>query len=169
MQEIISILKYILQSNIINFILMLVILVWIVRKFNIGKSFDDSVAVVEAGIKKSDDEKLKSQEKLNEAKALIDRLPEDVKALKQSSEDKGKIFKREIENNAKKTILGINHNIEHNIEVEEQKFSNVLTDKTSTASVELAALHIKNLLASNPELHNKFIQDSLDELDKVKL
>ncbi|MCM1338554.1 MAG: hypothetical protein NC191_02655 [Muribaculaceae bacterium] len=169
MQEFISILKYILHSNIINFVLMMVILVWLVRKLNLGKTFDDSVSVVEAGIKKSDEAKQKALQNLDDAKALMERLPADIKAMKLSGENKGEIFKQEIENNAQKTISNINHNVEHTIEVEEKKFSNVMIDKTSIAAVELAGAHIIDLLKADPELHNKFIQDSLDEIDKVKL
>ena len=44
-----------------------------------------------------------------------------------------------------------------------------MTGKTVIASVELAKDNIKILLKSNPDLHNKFFEDSLDELDKVKL
>ena len=169
MQEFVSILKYILQSNLINFILMLIILCWIVKKVNMGKSFDNSIASVESGIKKSDNEKLESQEKLKSAQTLIDNLPNDVAELKKSSKDKSEIFKAEIDSNAQKSILSFEKNIESILEVEEKKISNVLTDKTTTASVELAKAHIMKLLQENPELHNKFISDSLDELGKVKL
>ena len=50
-------LNYILHSNIINFIIMLYILYVIVKKVNLGKSFDSSITGIEAGIKKSDKEK----------------------------------------------------------------------------------------------------------------
>ncbi len=169
MQEFVSVFKYILQSNVINFILMLVVLGLIVKKLNLGKSFDESISVVECGIKKSDEEKTASQSKLKEAKALIDRLPEDVAELKKAAEEKGEIFKSEIEGNAQKSILSFEKNIDATLDVEEKKISNVLTDKTIAASVELAKVQIQRLLNENPELHNKFISDSLDELDKVKL
>jgi hypothetical protein len=44
-----------------------------------------------------------------------------------------------------------------------------MTEKTAKASVELARKHIQDLLNANPELHNKYILESLDELEKVKL
>ena len=44
-----------------------------------------------------------------------------------------------------------------------------MTEKTSHNSMELAKQHILKRLEENPELHNQFILNSLDELDKVKL
>ncbi len=169
MQEFISILKYILQSNVINFILMLIVLAWCVKKLNLNKSFDESVLAVENGIKKSDSEKNNAKKNLDKAKSLIDKLPEDITKLKKSAQEKGEIFKSEIEDNAQKSILGLEKNINRTIEVEEKKISNVMTDKTIAASIELSGIQIQKLLKENPDLHNKFIMDSLDELDKVNL
>ena len=42
-----------------------------------------------------------------------------------------------------------------------------MTAKTLQASVELAKQHIKNSIANNPELHNKFIDESIENIDKV--
>lgn len=169
MQEFISIFKYILQSNVINFILMLIVLAWCVKKLDLDKSFDESISAVENGIKKSDSEKNNAKKKLDNAKTLMDKLPEDIAQLKKSAEEKGEIFKSEIEDIAQKSILSFEKNINRTLEVEEKKISNVLTDKTITASIELSGIQIQRLLKEKPELHNKFIMDSLDELDKVNL
>lgn len=162
-------LNYILHSNIINFIIMLYILYAIIKKINPGKSFETSISGIEAGIKKSDKEKAKSQKILKEAKELIDGLPQDIEALEQNSADKIKVFKEKIEENTQKTIFDIEKNVDRAISMEEKKISNLMTEKTSGYSLEIAKQHILNLLETNPELHNQFILNSLDELDKVKL
>ncbi len=162
-------LNYILHSNIINFLIMLCILYTITKKVNLGKSFDSSISDIEAGIIKSDKEKLKSQTILNEAKKLIDGLEQDVKTLEKNSLDKIKVFKGKIEENTQKTIFDIEQNVDKVISIEEKKISNILTEKTSNYSLELAKRHILKQLETNPELHEQFILNSLDELDKVKL
>ena len=68
-----------------------------------------------------------------------------------------------------KAIFNIEKNIDKVVSIEEKKISNLLTEKTSLASIELAKQHIEKMLEQNPELHNKFIQNSIDELDKVKI
>jgi len=148
---------------------MAAILVWIFVKFNMGEILPKAIDAVKDRIQKSDTEKARAQKVLDEAKALIDRLPQDIETLEKNSADKIAVFKNELENNARKTIESLQQNINRTLEIEEKKISNVLTDKTSLASVELAKQHIINVLNSNPELHNQFIQNSLDELDRVKL
>lgn len=162
-------LNYILHSNIINFIIMLYILYAIIKKVNLGKSFDTSISGIETGIKKSDNEKAKSKKVLKEAKKLIDGLPQDIETLEQNSADKIKVFKEKIEENTQKTIFDIEKNVDRAISMEEKKISNLMTEKTSSYSLEVAKQHILNQLEANPDLHNQFILNSLDELDKVKL
>ena len=55
------------------------------------------------------------------------------------------------------------------MEIEEKKISNLVTKKTSKESIDLAKNKLIDLLKKEPELHNQFIQQSLDELDKVKI
>ena len=169
MEQIITFAKYILHSNIINFLLMVWILYAIVKKLNLGKNFDSSIDSVKAGIQKSDDEKARSEKLLNEAKALIDKLPDDIKTLEKNNIDKVEVFKNQIKEDTHKTIFNMQKNIERAISIEEKKISNLMQERTSCASVELAKQYIVNTLKDNPELHNHFIQSSLDELERVKL
>lgn len=169
MQEILSFFKYLATSNTINFIIMVVILAVIVKKMNLSASMNKSISGVESSIKKSDEEKVISENKLAEAKDRIEKLPTDIKNLEEGAVAKADVFKSKIEESTQKTISGIESNIDRVISIEEKKISNIMTGKTVIASVELAKDNIKNLLKSNPDLHNKFFEDSLDELDKVKL
>lgn len=169
MSEIISFLKLLAESNTINFIIMAALLVWIVRKINLNSNFDKTIESVKESIEKSDDEKQKSEKILQAAKLLIDRLPEDVQTLEKNSGDKIEVFKAQIDEETQKTILNLGKNIDRAISIEEKKISNILTEKTAAASVELAKLHIIEVLKQNPMLHNQFVNSSLDELEKVKL
>ena len=169
MQEFISFLKYLATSNTINFIIMIAILMLIVKKVNVKSSLDNSVASVKQLIVKSDEEKKKSEALLSEAKKKMDKLPEDIKTLEREASSKADVFKAQIEESTQKSIWNIEKNVDIVISIEEKKLSNLLTGKTIIASVELAKDHIKNILRNNPQLHNKFIDESLEELEKVKL
>lgn len=161
--------KYILDSNIINFIIMVWILYAIVKKINLGQSFEKSIEKVQANIQKSDKDKEESQIALNKAQELIDKLPQDIETLEQNSKEKVEIFTTKIAENTQKSISNLEKNIDRAISIEEKKISNLISEKTSKASVELAKQHILKQLEENPQLHNQFIMNSLDELDKVKL
>ncbi len=169
MQGFLSFLKYLATSNAINFIIMIVILAVIVKKMNVNSSLDKSVNNVELLIHKSDEEKQKSENELSEAKSKIDRLPADIAALEKEAASKADVFKSQIETSTKKSISNIENSVGRVISIEERKLSNLLTGKTVIASVELAKDHIKNILKANPQLHDKFIEESLEELEKVKL
>ncbi|MBQ8460350.1 hypothetical protein IJ541_09650 [bacterium] len=169
MQEILSILKLLAFSNTFNFILMLVIFALIIKKINLNKIFQSSIEKVENFIKKSDETKANSKKVLDDARILYDKLPDDISELKANSKNKIEVFRQKVDENTDKTIKSINENAKRVISIEEKKISNLLCEKTSTDALDLAKNEIIDMLKSNPELHNKFIQNSIDELDKVKL
>ena len=148
---------------------MVALLAIVVKKLNLGASLDKSIEAVKNTISKSDAEKAQAQKNLDGAKALVEKLPHDIKNIEETAKDKVEVFKDKIEENTQKSIFNIEMNIDRVVSIEEKKISNLLTAKTSLASVELAKQHIEKLLDQNPELHNKFIQNSIDELDKVKI
>ena len=112
MQEFLSILKYLATSNTINFIIMVTLLAIIVKKMNLGASLEKSIEVVKATISKSDEEKSGAQKKLDSAKGLIEKLPQDIKNLEQTSKEKVEVFKDKIDENAQKAIFNIEKNID---------------------------------------------------------
>lgn len=148
---------------------MLVILVYIAKKMNLKTSLENSVKNVETEIKKSDEEKEKSEEIFSNSQKIMEKLPQEIDKLEKEAISKAEIFKCEIEETTLKNIQSIEQNVQRTLKIEEEKFSNLLKDKTVTASVEKAKAGIIKQLEANPDLHAKFITESLDELDRVKL
>jgi F0F1-type ATP synthase membrane subunit b/b' len=169
MQEMITILKTLLTSNTINFLLMVWILAVIVRKINLGATFAKGISEVKALIDKSDEKKKSSQNKLDEVKTLMEKLPQDIAEIENLSKQKANVLKKDIETNLKNTVSKLENSVEKVISVEEKKISNSLQMESVKSSVELARQKIIESLAQNPELHNDFIQSSLEELEKVVL
>ncbi len=169
MQELISILKIIVTSNTLNFIIMVALLAYIIKKINLNQTFDKAIASVKSNIDKSDEEKQNAQNLLSKANDLMQKLPEDIKTMEDNAKAKLDVFRKRIEEDAQKSIFNIGKNIDRAVSLEEKKISNLLTDKTSKASVEIARQHIAKMLDENPDLHKKFIQSSLDELDRINL
>ncbi len=169
MQEILSIFKLLISSNAINFIIMLLILGWIIKKFNIIGDIEKGISGIESSILKSDEEKQKSEQVLKTANDYKEALPNELRSIKNTNKSKIKAFQNKIEESTQKAIFDIEQNVDRVISIEEKKVSNILTEKTSKASIELAKQHIEKLLALNPELHNQFIQNSIDELDRIEL
>ena len=162
-----ELLKKLAESNTINFIIMLGILAVIVIKMNLKASMDTSISNVAGIIKKSDEAKSESVTKLEKSKAEIEKLPTDIENLKK--EAKADVFKKQIENSSSEEISNIKNSVSRVMSIEEKKISNDLQKKTIEESILMAEKNIKRMLSENSDLHRQFIQESLDELDKVNL
>ena len=169
MQEVLSFFSLLLKSNAVNFIIMIVLLAWLIKKANLATALDKSIEKIKESIKTSEDVKTEAQKLFDSEKKLIDRLPNDLKDLERNAKDKVKVFEKTIIGNTQKSIKNIESSVDRAIEVEEDKISNLMKDATALSSIEVAKDYLQNLLNSNPELHNQFIQNSLEELDKVKI
>lgn len=164
-----ELLKKLAESNTINFIIMLGILAVIVIKMNLKASMDISISNVADIIKKSDDAKSESITKLEKSKAEIEKLPTDIENLKKEAKVKADVFKKQIENSSSEEISNIKNSVSRVMSIEEKKISNDLQKKTIEESILMAEKNIKRMLSENSDLHRQFIQESLDELDKVNL
>lgn len=169
MDKILDIIKFLINTNTVNFAIMVFILGYIVKKLNPGKSFDQGIENVKTLISKSDEAKNTSKKHFDDAQALMNGLPEDIKTLERNSAEKIDIFKAKISDNTKKSIANISANIEKSLSVEEKKISSLLTEQTSKEAIYQSKLNIEKMLAENPELHNRFIENSIRELDKAEL
>ena len=167
MQTISELFKFILESNIINFCLMVWLLVWICKKMDFGSIFTKSVKSVEDYIEKSKEEKQNSNNLVFESKKLIEKLPSQISEIEKFNKQKCDIFRKQLEASTKKSVEKLNNNIERIIEIEEKKVSNAVTEYSFRKSVEKAQTDIVSMLESKPELHKKFIDESLEELEKL--
>lgn len=167
MNEILSILKELAESNTVNFIIMTVLLVIIVKKLNLGAAFEKSIEAVKSLIEKSEREKEYGSGVLKKQQDLTDRLPEDLANLERTSDSKIRAFKKQIETNTKTAVSDMSYAADRIMSIEEKKISNLLTVETSAEAVECARKRICGLIESNPGLHDDFIRQSLDELEKA--
>ena len=68
-----------------------------------------------------------------------------------------------------KRITSIEENVGRAIHSEEKTISARLTRKTAQAAVLTAENHIKNVLKNSPQMHNRYIEESIAELDRIQL
>jgi len=169
MNSIQEIIKYILESNIINFCLMAWLLVWICRKINIKSAFNNAIKSVEDYIKKSEIEKQNSDELIKESEKLIAQLPQNIQKIEEFNKQKSETFKKQIAEHSEKSISDIENNIQKVLSVEEKTLSNEITRDVVVNSIEQSKNRIIKMLQDKPNLRYKFIDKSLEELDRIKL
>ena len=169
MNETLNILKELATSNTINFAIMAILLGVIIKKLHLSTAFEKSIEVIKNQISNSETEKANSSKILGKNKDLIEKLPNELEEMEKTSQSKLTAFEEKIEDNTRKTIENLVLATDRIKTIEEKKVSNLLTQSTSKEALELAKNRICELLEKNPEMHNDFIQQSIDELDKVKI
>lgn len=169
MNETLNILKELATSNTINFAIMAILLGVIIKKLHLSTAFEKSIEAIKNQISNSETEKANSSKILDKNKDLIEKLPNELEEMEKTSQSKLTAFEEKIEDNTRKTIENLVLATDRIKTIEEKKVSNLLTQSTSKEALELAKNRICELLEKNPEMHNVFIQQSIDELDKVKI
>ena len=169
MNETLNILKELATSNTINFAIMAILLGVIIKKLHLSTAFEKSIEAIKNQISNSETEKANSSKILGKNKDLIEKLPNELEEMEKTSQSKLTAFEEKIEDNTRKTIENLVLSTDRIKSIAEKKVSNLLTQSTSTEALELAKNRICELLENNPEMHNDFIQQSIDELDKVKI
>lgn len=169
MNETLNILKELATSNTINFAIMAILLGVIIKKLHLSTAFEKSIEAIKNQISNSETEKANSSKILGKNKDLIEKLPNELEEMEKTSQSKLTAFEEKIEDNTRKTIENLVLSTDRIKSIEEKKVSNLLTQSTSKEALELAKNRISELLENNPEMHNDFIQQSIDELDKVKI
>lgn len=69
--------------------------------------------------------------------------------------------------NTEEKVQLIEKNVKRVINAEEKTLSAKMTEKTLNASIELAKKHIISTLENNQDLHNKFIDESIENIDRM--
>ena len=157
------------KTNTINFLLMAAILYWIIKKMNISSSLKKGVDNVIDTIKNSEQEKKNSQNLVDSAAATRSKLPEQINEIEKFNEQKTEAFKKQLEETSNKTIENIKQNVEKVVAIEEKKISNHITSETVADSIEASKNNIIQMLKDKPNLKYKFIDKSLEELDRIQL
>lgn len=162
-------LENILHSNVLNFALMLVILAWIIKKAKIADSIEEGRKLTENKVSNSVSEKDNSHKELKDAQLSVNNLGQEVEKVFDRAKNTLKTIEEKIEQDARKQVQTIEGNIERVVNSEINKTKLNLSKGVSNASVKLAQANIEKILESDKSLHNKFIIDSINEIDKVEL
>ena len=159
--------QLIVESNTFNFILFAAILVWIFQKINIKEII---VTLQKKIIKLIDEVKREHEEaknKLHKAEKAVENLPQELNSIVDDAKKSAQVISEKILMEAQKQVENIKTNMTKVIEAEEKLLIANLTKTTSKASVDLAKSHIQKNLEEKPNLHEKYINESIDELDRL--
>lgn len=154
----------IVETNTFNFAILLLIFAVLYKKLNVSSIVESIKSNI---VKKIDDAlstKKSADEKLKNAEISVSNLDIQIKEIAENANLQAKGMTESISENADKQINSINDNVVRTILSEEKIIGQRITQDTLKSSVELAKQHIQKVLKDNPSLHDKFIEESLEEI-----
>lgn len=169
MKEFVEIWDLIVRSNTFNFVLLVAIFWFLFKKINISSFIEKLQQDIVNAIENAKKSKELAGEKLSKAKDSVQNLESDIKAQLEMANKTAKSISDNILSDTEKRIEIINGSIDRTIATEEKSLSAKLTEKAASAAVTIAKNHIINTLKNRPDLHDKYIDESIQELDRINL
>lgn len=157
----------ILMSNTFNFVLFVLILAWVFKKIDVHAMIVSLQQKIIKILDEAKKEKEEAQNKLAQAEKAVENLGEELKIIVDDAHKSAEVISTKILTEAQKQLESIEQNAQKTIEAEEKMLIGKLTKSTSKASVEAAKSHVQNVLGETPSLHEKYINESIDELDRL--
>lgn len=157
------------ETNTFNFIIFVALMALIFKKIDVKTIItsvqEKTIKIIEEA-KTSQNE---ATEALLNAEKSLENIDKDLKVIIAEAEKSAEVIGKKILSEAEKQIENINTNAMKVIEAEEKLLISKLTKSTSTASVQIAKSHVEKVLQETPTLHDKYIDESIDELDRLSL
>lgn len=157
----------IVQSNTFNFIIMLVIFTMLWQKLDITSKIEAMKLEITEFIEKSKREKELANQHLQDAEKSVANLDNEIKEKLDKSKLMAQNVFDEIQDMANKSIEKIEANVDKIISNETRKVNTKLSHSTADNAISLATTKLQEMFAQNPELHNQYINDSIETLDRV--
>ena len=169
MENIAHLWNLIIHSNTFNFVIFVLILAYICKKIDVSAVIAGLQEKIKQMIEDSDKAKENANKNLSEAEDKVKNVKEEVDVILQDANSTAGKLSEKIYDDTQKQVESIKKNSEKVIEAEEKVIYTSLMQKASIASLKTAEKHIKNVLVDNEALHDKFINESIDELDGLNI
>lgn len=169
MSEIANFWNLILESNTFNFIVLLVLLVAVMQKLHVAEAVEKLKSDIVYAIETSRLAKENAQKNYKDAKHKIEHIEEEISEKLSLASTQADNVAGSILETTERKLKQIENNVKKVIEAEEKTLVTSMTEQTANASVELARNYVISRLHREPELHNKYIEESIEELGKVKI
>ena len=130
--------NFIVTSNFFNFVVMVLILAWIVKKANLAEVLENVKINIKNTIVRAEEEKTSAEKELQAAQKAVENLESEIKTKIESAEKQAENIAQNIALETEKKVENIKSNIERALTAEEKTISARLSKKTASASSELA-------------------------------
>lgn len=165
----IDIWQKILTSNLFNFVLMLLLLNWCFKKFNIAELLESGRKNIENRIndaKISKETAIKNLSEIQKRTAIIEK--ESIEMIEQAGSNARVVGEKLVED-AKVQSKSFSDNTKKAIDTNIQKLRMSVTEETAQTAINMAKSYIEGELEKDRSLHIKYINESIDALKGVNI
>ena len=155
------------ETNIFNFILLALLLLVLIQKFDVNKAIENLKERTINRIKESEQAKIDAENNLSDANEKVENLDNEISEKLKVAGVRADNVADMIDKVTLRKLQQISTNTKRVVENEGKTLISILSDKTAGNSVETAEKYIRNRLKRQPELHDKYIDESIDNLEKV--
>ncbi len=159
----------ILKSNTLNFLIVVLVLSFIFYKLNLKQKLENLQKDIKEYVDNSTDEKELAQKELLKSQADIEKLPADINKIKKDTDNSLKNLENKVYNETEEQKQDIANNAQRLLNLETKKFYSKLINILSEKSVDLAKENAIEQLNQNKDLHKIYIDEAINELDKINL
>ena len=159
----------IVQSNTLNFSILVIIIAVVLSKIDLQSLIEKIRFEIASSIENAEKLKNDALKELKEMQTTASMTDIEINDKLANAKNNAKLLSKEITQNAKKQIQQIENNIQRIISSEKKIKTTKVSQNTVNNAIDLAKTNLIKLLDTDPTLHNKFIEESLTELDKIKL
>ena len=159
----------ILESNTFNFIVLAIIIIYLMKKLRAGAALENLKNAIIKRIDDSKAEKEKALSELKNAEKAVENLDNEIKERYNLAEQNADGVIQQTVMNAENQVSHILQNAENAIENEEKQISAQILKSTAEKALSTAKDIIAARLKENPELHEKYINEAIEDIDRVKL
>ncbi len=169
MNQLVNLWELILESNTFNFVILIVALAIVMQKMNISEKLSDLKNEVIAKLDTSKKAKEDAENHYAEAKAKIADLPNEISGRLKLAKVQADNVAKMIDESKNKKLKQLSANVTKIINAETKTLITNLHDQTADEAINIASRFIKNKIKEEPELQNKYIEESIRELEKISL
>ncbi len=161
--------NFLIKSNTVNFIIVLLLIIVLVVKINVKSVIEKIRDEITDYVNASTDEKTSANLESEKIKGKIEKLPSLIDRIEKSAEHNVQNMAEKIKSEIIEQKKDIENNAKRLLDLETKKFNSKLINILSEKSVEIARENAISNLKDNRELHNFYIENAINEIDKVNL
>ena len=156
----------ILHSNLLNFVIVVVLIVWVIKKAKISELLAKKQQEIAELIKNAAEEKKIKQNQLLVTKTQVSNVEQEVQKIVVEGEQIAGNLSESIISDAKKQAEDMHNKALISVGNEKQLVSRDVIEKITGAAFYIAEEHIKNSI--DDRLHKKYIKEFIEDLDAVQ-